>query len=217
MSIEFIIKRDGSKEEFQPQKLNGWGEWATSNLDKFVDWGEAVLHAYSVNKPETTSEELQLSLIDFCLNKQTFAYNRMAGRLYVALLYKRIYNQDKPPTLREVHSNLVNHGLMSEDFYNSFSKQDYEELEKIINHKRDLTYTHYQLDQILDKYSLHDRVNNIYFEMPQFVYMRVAMRMCQNKGTGKQRIDRIKRHYAQYSNNTVNIPTPYFTNSRNYS
>lgn len=215
MSIEFIIKRDGSKEPFQPKKLNGWGEWATSNLDRFVDWGEAVLHAYSVNKPETTSEELQLSLIDFCLNKNTYAYNRMAGRLYVALLYKRIYNSSVIPSLKEVHTNLVAHGLMAEAFVTSFSDEDYIELEKIIDHKKDLKYAHYQLDQILDKYSLHDRVNNIFFETPQFVYMRVAMRMCLNKGTGKERIQRIKRHYNQYSNNTVNIPTPYFTNSRN--
>lgn len=215
MSIEFIIKRDGSKEAFEPKKLNGWGEWATSNLDKFVDWGEAVLHAYSINKPETTSEELQLSLIDFCLNKNTYAYNRMAGRLHVALLYKRIYNQSTPPSIKEVHTNLVSHGLMSEAFVSSFSDEDYVELEKIIDHKKDLKYAHYQLDQILDKYSLHDRVNDIFFETPQFVYMRVAMRMCMNKGTGKDRLQRIKRHYTQYSNNTVNIPTPYFTNSRN--
>lgn len=217
MSIEFIVKRDGSVEEFQPSKLNGWGEWATSNLGKHVDWAEAVLHAYSVNKPETTSEELQLSLIDFCLNKNTFAYNRMAGRLYVALLYKRIFGSAEIPKIKEVFTKLVEHGLMASSFLEAFSDEDYEELERIIDHKLDLSYAHYQLDQILDKYSLHDRVNHILFETPQFVYMRVAMRMCQNKGTGMDRIRRIKRHYTQYSHNTVNIPTPYFTNSRNNS
>ena len=60
-----------------------------------------------------------------------------------------------------------------------------------------------------------NRVENIYYETPQFVYMRVAMRMCQNKGTGKERINRIKRHYDMYTKGIVNIPTPYFTNARN--
>lgn len=39
MSIEFIIKRDGRKEPFDPQKLNGWGEWACKNLRKYCRLG----------------------------------------------------------------------------------------------------------------------------------------------------------------------------------
>lgn len=215
MAIEFIVKRDGRKEEFFPSKLNGWGEWACKNLGKDVDWGEVVLHAYSTNPPVTNSESLQNSLIDFCLTKPSFAYNRMAGRLYSSLLYKRLYN-DSIPTIKEVFQNLVNHNLMDVKFFNSYSDEDYNALENLIDHKRDLNYAHYQIKQILEKYSLHDRVNKTYFETPQFSFIRVAMRMCQNKGKGQSRINRInriKRHYEQYSKGIVNIPTPYFTNS----
>lgn len=215
MSIEFIIKRNGTKEPFNAAKLNGWGEWASNNLENYVDWSEVVLHCYSTNAKEITSEQLQNSLIDYCLTKASFAYNRMAGKLYAALLYKQIYGGEPPHTIQQVHSNLVEAKLMSQEFYNAYSSEDYAELEKIIDHSRDLNYAHYQIKQIMNKYSLMNRVENIYYETPQFVYMRVAMRMCQNKGTGKERINRIKRHYDMYTKGIVNIPTPYFTNARN--
>lgn len=215
MTIEYIIKRDGTKEPFNPAKLNGWGIWASNHLSNVVDWAEAILHAYSTNNKEVTSEQLQNSLIDYCLTKGSWSYNRMAGRLYTSLLYKKVFNQDVPITIKEVNDNLVTVGLMSEEFASAYTEADYAELEKMIDHSKDLTYAHYQIKQIMNKYSLMDRVNNIYYETPQFVYMRVAMRMCQNKGVGKDRIKRIKRHYTQYSDGVVNIPTPYFTNSRN--
>src|SRR5699024_4021600 len=117
------------------------------------------------------------------------------------------------PTIREAFSRLVDAGMMTKEFFNAFSKKDYEELEKIIQHKRDLEVAHYQIKQALEKYSLKDRVDGIYYETPQFSMMRVAMRMCQNKGKGKARIARIKRHYEAYSKDHVNVPTPYYTNS----
>lgn len=215
MSIEFIIKRDGSKEPFDPKKLNGWGLWASDNLENYVDWSEAVLHVFSTNPKETTSRQLQDSLIDYCLTKGSWSYNRMAGRLYSAVLYKDIFNNSAPLSLETTHNKLVSVGLMSDEFRNSFSEEDYVELEKIIDHSKDLTYAHYQIKQIMKKYSLMDRTTNTFFESPQQVYMRVAMRMCQNKGTGKQRLNRIKRHYKMYCEGVVNIPTPYFTNARN--
>ena len=134
MSIEFIIKRDGTKEPFQPKKLNGWGEWAAEYLENYVDWSEVVLHCYSTSQKEITSEQLQNSLIDYCLTKASFAYNRMAGKLFAALLYKQIYNSSSPFTIKEVHSKLVAVNLMSSEFYDAYSEEDYAELEKIINH-----------------------------------------------------------------------------------
>ena len=214
MSIEYIIKRNGTKEPFDPTKLNGWGIWASNNLGNFVDWAEVILHVYSTNSNNVTSDQLQNSLIDYCLTKGSWSYNRMAGRLYSSLLYKKIFNQDTPATIKQVNSKLVEVDLMAEEFANAYTDADYIELEKIIDHSKDLTYAHFQIKQIMNKYSLMDRVNKIYYETPQFVYMRVAMRMCQNKGKGEARINRIKRHYKKYSDGIVNIPTPYFTNAR---
>lgn len=207
--IEVIIKRDGNKEDFDPKKLNGWGEWASKNLDSIVDWSEVVLHIASTSKPEITSVELHNAFIDYCLTKRSFSYNRMAGRLYISRLYKDLYN-DNIPSLKELFSKLVSLNLMSGEFFNSYSDDEYSQLEKIINHKLDFNYAHYQIEQAMEKYSLRDRTTGTYYETPQFGMMRVAMQMCKNR---KNRIDRIKRHYKQYSSDVLNVPSPYYMNS----
>lgn len=210
--IERIIKRNGEVEDFSPRKLNGWGEWASKTLGNYVDWSEVVLHVVSTLPQDVTSEQLQQALIDHCLTKATWSYNRMAGRLYAALLYKKLYN-GKIPTVKDLFSKLVNVGLMDINFFESFSDEDYVQLENIIDHKRDLNYAHYQIEQSVKKYALKNRADNVDYETPQFSMLRVAMRMCMNKGVGEERITRIKRHYDQYSKDKVNVPTPYYTNS----
>lgn len=207
--IERIIKRNGEVEDFSPRKLNGWGEWAAKTLGGDVDWSEVVLHVASTCGAEITSVELQDAFINYCLTKRSFAYNRMAGRLYVAKLYKELY-KDNIPTVKEVFNNLVSVGLMSESFFNSYSNEDYVELEKIINHKQDFNYAHYQIEQAMEKYSLRDRASGKYYESPQFGMIRVAMEMGKNR---ENRLERIKRHYKQYSSDILNVPSPYYMNS----
>lgn len=207
--ISHVIKRNGQTMPFEPAKLNGWGIWASHEL-KHVDWVGAVLHVVGTSPSVVSSKDLQNSLIDYCLTIPSWEYHRMAGRLYISLLYKQIYD-DKIPTIRQVHKNLVQAELMDPAFYNSYSYEDYKALEKIIDHSADLAMAHYQIKQSMNKYSLMDRVDNVYYETPQFTLMRVAMRMCQNKGKGAKRIARIKRHYQAYIK--ANIPTPYLTNS----
>lgn len=207
--IERIIKRDGTFEDFSPRKLNGWGEWASKTLGSDVSWSEVVLHVASTSSPEITSKQLQQSFIDYCLTKRSFAYNRTAGRLYISMLYKDIYN-DKLPTLYEMLSQLAGRGLASQDFVDSFTQEEYEELNNLLDHKFDLNYAHYQIEQAMEKYSLRDRVKGGYLETPQYSAMRVAMQMCKNR---KNRTNRIKRHYYKIRSDVLNVPTPYYTNS----
>lgn len=207
--IKTIVKRDGTKEPFSPKKLNGWGLWASEKLGNTVDWSEVVLHIASTSKDEVTSVELHNMFISYCLTKRSFDYNRMAGRLYIAYLNKELYG-DKYPTVKELLTKLSNHGLVSKDFLEAFTDDEYVQLEKIIDHSIDLNYAHYQIEQAMEKYSLRDRVTGQYFETPQFSALRVAMQMCKNR---KNRIERIKRHYNQIKSDILNVPTPYYTNS----
>jgi ribonucleoside-diphosphate reductase alpha chain len=109
--IETIVKRDGRKEDFSPNKINKWGEWASKSLGNRVDWSSVVLHTVSTLSKETTSLLLQERLIKTCLEYNSWSYNRMAGRLYAALIYKKVFN-GTIPTVKEVHRNLQKIGLM---------------------------------------------------------------------------------------------------------
>lgn len=203
--IKSIIKRSGKEEEFSAEKVNGWGEWAAKALHGRVDWGEAVLHAVSVLPEKCSSEDLQNALIDFCLNKKTWEYNLMAGRLYYGLIVKKFYGK-KVPTVRELHRQMIDYGLLVDMGY---SDEEYEEIEHIINHKLDLKNTHFEIHQIRHKYALRDKIAGKEFETPQFVYMRMAMALSQFE---KDRVENIRRFYDHFSHKRINVPTPYYTN-----
>lgn len=205
--IKTIIKRNKSKENFKPEKLNGWGEWASAKLGRYVNWPEVVLYAVSTLPEETTSEQLQETLIQYCLDKATWEYSLMAGRLYAALILKQIHGGEYP-SLSHLHGKMIADGLMVPLNY---SKEDYEQIEKIIDHDLDYKCAHYELKQIRYKYSLRDKVRGREYETPQFVYMRMAMALAEDEPK-ETRIHDVKKWYEHLSRKRINAPTPYYVN-----
>ena len=204
--IKHIIKRDGTLQEFSPTKVNGWGEWASTKLGNLVDWGSVVIDAVNMCKPTCSSLELQNALINVCLSRKTWEYNLMAGRLYSSLIDREVFNS-KIPTVKEVHESLYNDGLMVKL---SYSDAEYAEVQKIINHKFNLTYPHYQLNQIRFKYSLRNKVAKKEYESAQFVYMRMAMALAEVEPTN--RLYHVQQFYEHFAHGRINVPTPYYVN-----
>lgn len=207
--IKTIIKRDGTKEHFSAEKINGWGEWSAENLGKYVNWSDVVLDTVARLPENASAVDLQETLIQTCLTKKTWSYNRMAGRLFAAKIHKDLYN-DNIPHIKDLHKKMVSDGVMYDGFYNAFSDSDYDAINQMLNHKKDFTYAQFQIQQNFKKYSLQDKTKNKFYESPQFVFMRVAMQMALNK---TNRLEHIKNFYYFYSNGIINIPTPYFVNS----
>ena len=205
--IKTIVKRDGRKEEFSPNKLNGWGEWAAKSLGSYVDWSSVVLETVSTLPAECSSELLQERLIKTCLDRDSWSYNRMAGRLYAALINKILY-EDNIPTVKELHQKLAAKGFMVVLDYND---EEYAKIEKIINHKLDFKSTHFELHQIRSKYAIKNRTTGEEFESQQFVYMRMAMALAEDQPKDR-RLEDVKMWYDHFSQKRLNAPTPNFVN-----
>ena len=205
--ITHIKKRDGNIEEFSATKVNGWGEWAAKKLGSSVDWASVVIDAVNSCQKVCTSEELQLALIKTCLSRKTWEYNRMAGRLYASLIERQIY-PDGRPTVKEIQNRMYEHGLMVKLNY---SDDDYQFIEKIINHKLDLNYPHYQLYQLRNKYALRNKITGQEYESPQFIYMRMAMALAENEPKD-ERLIHLEKWYQHLSHNRLNAPTPNYVN-----
>lgn len=201
--LKRIIKRDGRVEPFIPTKLNRWGEWASETLGDAVDWTSAVLESVSLLPETVSSRDLQQRLIKTCLEFDTWSYNRMAGRLYAVLIYKDLYGGNIP-TVLELHRKLQDLGYME---YLDYSDEEYSEIEKMIDHSRDFSYTHYQLHTHLTKYSIADRVRGINYESSQFMYMRMAMALSVDQPRNRRMHD-VERFYTLLSTNKINAPTP---------
>ena len=205
--IETIVKIDGRKEDFSPNKINKWGEWASKSLGNRVDWSSVVLHTVSTLSKETTSLLLQERLIKTCLEYNSWSYNRMAGRLYAALIYKKVFN-GTIPTVKEVHRNLQKIGLME---YLDYSDEEYEQVEKIIDHSYDLKATHFELKQVREKYSIRNRITSEEYESQQFVYMRMAMSLAEDQPK-ERRMKDLESWYYHFAEKRINAPTPNYVN-----
>ena len=203
--IKNIIKRNGSLEEFSPTKVNGWGTWAAKTLG--LDWASVVLEAVNQCTSDCTSLKLQETLINVCLSKKTWEYNRMAGRLYTALLERLIYPNGRP-TVQALHKELLAADIMVALDY---SDEDYEKIEQIIDHKIDLKYPHYQINQIRFKYALRNKSTNKEYETSQFVYMRMAMALAEKEPLNS-RLHHVQKWYEHFCHNRLNPPTPNFVN-----
>lgn len=205
--IKYIKKRDGSIQEFEAAKVNKWGEWASKTLGSYVDWSSIVLHTVSTCPETCSSELLQERLIKTCLDQDSWSYNRMAGRLYAALLNKRFYG-DNRPTVHELHEKLQELGLMK---HLNYSDEEYIEVEKMINHNRDFKAAHFELEQVRKKYALKNRVTGDEYETQQFVYMRMAMALSEDQPKDR-RLQDVKSWYEHFSNKRINAPTPNYIN-----
>ena len=206
--IKHIIKRNGSTELFSAEKLNGWANWASEKLGNQVNWSEVVLHTV-ITLPETCSSKvLQETLIQYCIGKNTWEYNLMAGRLYAALLIREIHKSDTYPTVKEVHTRMFDDGLMRKLNY---SDSDYEKIEKIIDHSRNMKYPHYSLHQNRKKYALQNKADKIEYETSQFTYMRMAMAAAEHEPESI-RLSEVKEYYDEFSKHKINVPTPYYVN-----
>lgn len=205
--IKTIIKRNGKEQEFEANKLNGWGIWASEHLGNYVSWPEVVLMTVSTMPEKCSSVELQERLIKVCLDMNTHSYQLMAGRLYGALIDKIVF-PNGIPTLKEQHQKLHKLGYMS---HLNYSDDDYERVERIINHKRNFKLAHGSLHQIRSKYSIKDKTTNTEYETAQFVYMRMAMALAEDQPI-ERRLKDVKEWYNHFSLGRINCPTPNYVN-----
>lgn len=209
--IQTVIKRDGRKEPFNPQKCNDWIKWASKDIQEHVDWSSIVLKTIRTMPEEVTAKQLQDGMIRTCLDMNSYGYNKMAGRLYSQALKKEIYawNNRKHPHIKDLHDKMIAAGVIVKPNY---SDEEYSKINKMLKHERDLTYAHYSLHLIVSKYALQDRVRKVAYETPQFAMMRVAMQAMNNYHE-EDRLQKLEELYTHISFQRLCVPTPYWSSS----
>jgi len=205
--IQTIVKRNGEKQDFNAGKLNKWAAWAAQSLGGYVDWSSVVLTAVSTLPKQCTSKQLQERLIKVCIDNDSWSYNKMAGRLYAAFLNKEIFPKGKP-TVQELHTKLAKLGYMVKLNY---SDEEYDAVEKMINHDLDYNATHFELHQVRSKYAIKNRVKGVEYETQQFVYMRMAMAAAETEPVATRMKD-VGKWYYFFNRKIINAPTPDYVN-----
>ena len=205
--LEYVIKRNGTREVADASKINGWMEALSKDIKDRLDWSSVVMEVFRESPEVMATQDLQLALSKKFVSKHTWVSSLMGGRLYGIWHWKNLYG-DKIPTLKEQHKQMVSLGLM-EDL--GYTDKEYDDLEEVIDHQRDLRQAQFQLKQNIYKYGLANRVLNKQMETPQFIYMRMAMALCQ-KEDKETKLKSVKDFYDYLSFSKINAPTPNFTN-----
>ena len=200
--IKTVIKRDGREESFDMLKLSHWAEWASEKLK--VDWGSIVNTALLKCENKCTTVDLQHAMIEACVvDNASTQHQLMGGRLLIGDYYHKLYGGvDSIPSVRQQHTRLVNDGVVEN--LTCYSNDDWEFFNTIINHSKDLTLKHTQVEQLVGKYSLRDKDGAK--ETPQFLFMRQALWYA-SKLDGDKR-EHVKNIYELLSNEIVCAPTP---------
>ncbi|HQX90655.1 MAG TPA: ribonucleotide reductase N-terminal alpha domain-containing protein, partial [Moraxellaceae bacterium] len=206
-TLKSIIKRDGRIEPYTPKKLNGWGRWAADAVGNKVDWSSIVINAVSSMPAVVSSGQLQEKLIQNCLDKETWSYYLMAGRLYASHLHKMIHDL-YDPSIKQLHERMATDGIMLRLDYDA---AEYAQIETFINHERDYDTPYFSLHYIRRKYSLQNRTTGQEYETQQFVYMRMAMALAENEPKA-QRLDLVHRYYNEFADKLMSAPTPNYVN-----
>jgi ribonucleoside-diphosphate reductase alpha chain len=204
--LKKIIKRDGRIEDFAPEKLNVWSQWAGKDLGDRINWSEVVLNAVKTAGEMISSQDLQRLLIKQCVLHKKWGYSIMAGRLFNAIYRKELYD-GRMPTVKELHERLAKNKFMVKLNY---SHDDYQQVEQMIDHGRDFNMAFFQVKQIRQKYALQNRTTKEEFETPQFVFMRMAMALAEDEKT--DRLLHVKNWYDHFSLGRINAPTPNYVN-----
>lgn len=204
--IRTVRKRNGQPEWFDPDKLNKWAEWAA---DIGVDWTTVVLEATKKCADGCETTDLHKALIAACVDQETTAHLKMAGRLFMGKLYKDTFGDWRTvPTVREMYNLMVEKGMWA---VMDYSDEELDLCQTFIRHDRDMQAPLTETKQTMDKYAIVDRVDGKSFETPQFVYMRMALGNME-KMPKHRRMEDVFELYNRLSTHKINPPSPFSLN-----
>lgn len=165
-----VIKRNGTVEPLQVEKVYKAIEWATRGLNVSARAleGEASLMFFEGIK----TSDIQEALIKggsqlISMNCQDAS--RATARLVLLKLYKEVSGSIEYPHLSQYIAEGIKQKLLTKEA----AKFDLEMLNAAIDPERDLDFEYLGIQTLADRYLL--RANGKLIELPQHMFMRVAM------------------------------------------
>lgn len=207
--IRTVVKTDGTLVPFDPDRLNKWAQFANNYG---LQWSEIVLNAYKKCTDGCSTKDLHKAMIDACVEMETHDHLRMAGRLALGSIYKEAHGGYKSiPTLKQFYERMVELGYW---IAMDYSDEEFEKLENIINHNKNLEYNFTTLNQMENRYLIRDLHSKICYESPQFMFMGISMSNMEKETDKEKRLNNIERLYNYLSDLKINMPTPMLVNLR---
>jgi ribonucleoside-diphosphate reductase alpha chain len=194
-------------EAFCPDKLNNWAFYAA---EQDVNWSEIALATQRRLSGVPTTADIHQTMIKVCLEKQTIAHSRVAGRLLKAEL-KQAVKRNLGLSDREDVEDWKTVSLMMRELGHWTMQQDLSEYSDLYRDLRRIEVEHmeyWQVKQWMDKYSL--RSNGKVLETVSMGVLALAVSIFGDKG-----FEHVSRFAMSVMRGEINLPTPLLNGVRN--
>lgn len=203
-----VTKRDGTRETLNINKFHKVAAYACEGLSGVsVSDLEIKTHIQFYNGIKSTDiQETLIKAAADLISEDAPNYQYVAGRLINYNLRKEVYGQYEPISLITHYFDVANDGYYDWSIYDAYSTEEWQDLDKHIDHDRDELLTYAAMEQFRGKYLIKNRVTGKYYETPQMAFMLIAMTLFQNYK--KDRIKWVKELYDAISTFDISLPTP---------
>ncbi|TYL48279.1 class 1a ribonucleoside-diphosphate reductase subunit alpha [Marinomonas sp. IMCC 4694] len=215
MSTLTVTKRNGTTENINLEKIHKVITWASEGLDN-VSVSQVELKARIQFFDGIRSTDIHETLIKSAadlISENTPDYQYLAARLAIFHLRKKAFGDFEPPHLFQHVKNLVGQKRYDAHLLEDYSEDDFNQLNRFIDHSRDMNFSYAAVKQLEGKYLVQNRVSGDIYESPQFIYILVAA--CLFAGYNKnERLHLIRRFYDAVSKFKISLPTPIMSGIR---
>ena len=204
-----IVKRDGTKESLNIDKIHKVVEHACENLAG-VSSSQIEMNANLQFYDGMTTAEIQEILVrsaNDLINLDVPNYQYAAARLLSYSVNKQVFGEYEAISLKQMIDLNIDRGVYDPAILDSYTTEELNRLDSYIHHKRDENFTYAGLRQVVDKYLCQDRSSDQIFETPQFMYMMIAATLFAQYPK-ETRMHYVRRYYDATSLFKINIPTP---------
>jgi ribonucleoside-diphosphate reductase alpha chain len=208
-STIFVIKRNGTKEELNFDKINNVLMWACEGI-KNVSASDIAMNAKLQMMDGVKTIDIHNILIQSAcdlISEETPNYQFVASNLLNYLLRKQVFEaKDTLPSLYDVVKKNVDWEIYDKLLLEKYTEAEINQIDKWIKHSRDFNLTYAGIQQLVDKYLLKDRFSGKIYETPQYMYMLIAMTIFMDYKT--DRLKWVKKFYDHVSLFKLSLPTP---------
>ena len=184
-----VVKRDGTREPYDANKINLAIEHASAGLDENITWVTQIASELELTLFDgITTQQLDEAVIQVALQnvKDDPAFDTVAARLLLKTIYKRVLGDyETDAELKELHrshfaANVrrgVDEGLLDTRLVELF---DFDVLSNALEPSHDNLLKYIGLVTLNNRYGIKGR-NGDALEVPQYFWMRIAMGLSLNE------------------------------------
>lgn len=209
-----VIKRDGTK---VPLDISKWQAQIGKVCEGVSDVSQSMIEMKShpqfydgITTREIDAITLRavVDLIDIDTNPDigNVNYQYVAGKQRLSMLRKDVYGKYSPDKLYDIVKRNVATGLYTDELLTWYSEDEWNQMDKFINHSKDEQYTFSAIEQLIEKYLVKNKITGKILETPQIRYIIAAATVFHAEK--ENRMKYVKDYYESASNGEFTLATP---------